>query len=150
MESEEGTGSSFFFAGVGQEVAARKESAKRAELAGKRVLSVDDQEVNRIILARQLEAQGMGVSNAGSGAEALTCLQSGPTFDVIVLDMQMPEMDGAELALKIRELANCKSTPLIMLSSMGRREVKSDLFAAVLTKPVKARQLFDPLSKALF
>jgi len=149
VESEEGKGSAFFFTIVGPEVAPQKESAQRAELAGKRVLSIDDQEVNRIILARQLEAQGMRVSNAGSGAEALACLRSGQTFDVIVLDMQMPEMDGVELALTIRELANCQSTPLIMLSSMGRREIKSALFAVVLTKPVKARQLFDALSKAL-
>jgi len=149
VESEEGKGSTFSFTIVGQEVAAQKESARRAVLAGKRVLSVDDQEVNRIILARQLEAQGMEVNNAGSGREALACLRSGQTFDVIVLDMQMPGMDGAELALKIRELANCKSTPLIMLSSVGRREVKGGVFAAVLTKPVKTGQLFDALSKAL-
>jgi len=148
-ESELGKGSTFYFTIVGKQAKARTETERRAELDGKRVLSVDDQEVNRTIVARQLQAQGMQVESAASGKEALAYLRDGERFDVIVLDMQMPEMDGVELAANIRELTNCKATPLVMLTSMGRHEIRSDLFAGLLTKPVKAGQLFDALSKVL-
>jgi len=148
-ESDLGKGSTFYFTIVGKQAEARTETERRAELDGKRVLSVDDQEVNRTIVARQLQAQGMQVESAASGKEALAYLRDGERFDVIVLDMQMPEMDGVELAAKIRELTNCKATPLVMLTSMGRHEIRSDLFAGLLTKPVKAWQLFDVLSKVL-
>ena len=110
---------------------------------------MDDQEVNRTIVARQLQAHGMQVESAASGKEALAYLRQGERFDVVVLDMQMPGMDGVELAGKIRELANCRATPLVMLTSMGRQEIGSDLFAGVLTKPVKAWQLIDVLSRVL-
>ena len=103
-ESGLGKGSTFYFTIVGKQAEARTETERRAELDGKRVLSVDDQEVNRTIVARQLQAQGMQVKSAASGKEALAYLRDGERFDVIVLDMQMPEMDGVELAAKIREL----------------------------------------------
>ena len=148
-ESDLGKGSTFYFTIVGRQAEARTETEKRAELDGKRVLSVDDQEANRTIVARQLQAQGMQVESAASGKEALAYLRDRERFDVIVLDMQMPEMDGVELAAKIRELTNCKAVPLIMLTSMGRHEIRSDLFAGLLTKPVKAWQLFDVLSRVL-
>jgi PAS domain S-box-containing protein len=149
VESELGRGSTFYFTIVGKAAQAQSKTEKRAELAGKRVLAVDDQEVNRKLLARQLESQGMRVVTAGSGSTALACLRAGKPFDVILLDMQMPEMDGIQLAEKIRELPEYKSTPVVMLTSLGRREVKGDAFAAFLTKPVKAAQLFDTLSKVL-
>jgi len=123
--------------------------AQTGEASGMRVLAVDDQEVNRTILARQLKSQGMQVVTAGSGTEAVAWLRDGSRFDVILLDMQMPEMDGVELAAKIRERPEHKLTPAVMLTSLGRREVRSDAFAAFLTKPVKAAQLFDTLSKVL-
>jgi CheY-like chemotaxis protein len=149
VESEIGKGSTFYFTIVGKEAQAPSRSEKRIELAGKRVLSVDDQPVNRTILARQLETQGMRVTTADSGKQALACLEKGESFDVILLDMQMPEMNGLEVAERIRELEGSQATPLVMLTSMGRREVKSEIFAGFLTKPVKSLQLFDTLSKVL-
>jgi len=149
VESELGKGSTFYFTIVGSAAAAKQEKEKRVELAGKRVLAVDDQEVNRTITTRQLEAQGMHVKTAGSGREALAYLQAGDHYDVITVDMQMPEMDGVELAGKIRQLENSKATPLVMLTSMGRRDVKSEIFAGFLTKPVKVAQLVDTLAKVL-
>ena len=101
-ESDLGKGSTFYFTIVGKQAEARTETERRAELDGKRVLSVDDQEVNRTIVARQLQSQGMQVESAASGKEALAYLRDRERFDVIVLDMQMPEMDGVELAAKIR------------------------------------------------
>ena len=107
---------------------------------------VDDLEVNRRILKHRLESQGMDAVAVASGAAALAILASNEKFDMAILDMQMPEMDGLELANKIRGMGNCASMHLIALSSMGRRQLMGDLFDAVLTKPVKEAQLWDALS----
>ena len=149
VESEIGMGARFYFTIVGRAVQAAYRIAPRAELAGKRVLAIDDQEVNRSIFARQLAGEGMVVQTLGSGRAALACLRSGEEFDVIVTDMQMPEMDGVQLAGMIRALENCKSVPLVMLTSTGRRDLKGEIFAEVLTKPVKVAQLLDALAKVL-
>jgi PAS domain S-box-containing protein len=149
VESEFGKGSTFYFTIVGSPAELPRTNEKRAALAGKRVLAVDDHEINRKLLARQLESQGMRVVTAGSGAEALACMRDGAPFDLVLLDMQMPEMDGMELAERIRRLPAHASTPAVMLTSLGRREVKSDDFAAFLTKPVKAAQLYDTLARVL-
>jgi CheY-like chemotaxis protein len=149
VESEVGKGSTFNFTIVGKEAQAANRIAQRAELAGKRVLVVDDLSVNRKILAHQLESQGMSVTSVASAREALAYLRKGANYHVMVLDMQMPEMSGVELAAQIRQIEIFKMTPLVMLTSIGQREIRSDLFAAVLTKPVKLAQLLDALSKVL-
>ena len=79
---------------------------------------VDDQAVIRMVLARQLESQGMRVTAAASGYGAIACLKSAEKFDVVVLDMWMPEMNGVEVASEIRKLESYKLTPLVMLTSM--------------------------------
>ncbi|MGZ8435309.1 MAG: response regulator, partial [Candidatus Binatia bacterium] len=86
---------------------------------------------------------------AASGMEALELLRGQEQFDVAILDMHMSEIDGVELATKIRALAHRRSLPLMMLSSMGQRDNANGLFAAVLSKPAKEARLFDALS-ALF
>jgi CheY-like chemotaxis protein len=111
-------------------------------------LSVDDLEINRSIVSRQLEAQGMTVSSAASAAEALKLFERGEKFDVVLLDMEMPEMDGVELAAKIHSIDRCQAVPLVLLTS-ARREFANHDFARVLTKPVKAGQLCDVLTKVL-
>jgi len=110
------------------------------------VLVIDDLEINRRIVKHQLESQGMTMVGAASGMEALELLRGQEQFDVAILDMQMPEMDGVELATKIRTLEDSRSLPLIMLSSMGQHDNANGLFAAVLTKPAKEARLFDALS----
>ena len=146
VESEAGKGSTFSFTIHSKEDRVPRQVADRLELKGKRALVVDDLEVNRIIFKHQLESQGMTVLAVASAMAALELLKAQEKFDIAILDMQMPDMDGMELATKIRALENCQSMPLIMLSSMGRRENMSDLFGAVLTKPVKEAQLFNALS----
>jgi CheY-like chemotaxis protein len=86
---------------------------------------------------------------AQSASEALGWLKAGEPFDVAVLDMQMPEMDGVMLAREIRTLPGFDKLPLILLSSLGQREVTSEkkLFRSALTKPVKPSQLFDLLAE---
>jgi CheY-like chemotaxis protein len=72
-------------------------------------------------------------------------LRDGQLFDVAVLDMHMPEMDGVTLAREIRRLRDPSSMPLVMLSSLGERDIaaESQLFVAYLTKPARPAQLFD-------
>jgi len=146
VESEAGKGSTFYFSIVSKETHAPEKLADRLDLKGKRVLVVDDLAVNRTILKHQLETQAMSVTTAASGANALALLHNGETFDIAVLDMQMPGMDGSELSQRIRRLPQYASMPLVLLSSMGRREIDGVGFAALLTKPVKAALLIDTLS----
>ncbi len=146
VESEAGKGAVFSFTLVAKGENAVQRVVQRLELKGKRVLVVDDLAVNRKILKHQLESQGMTVVGAASGMDALELLTAQEKFDVAILDMHMPEMDGIELATKILALAHRRSLPLIMLSSMGQRDNADGLFAAVLTKPAKEARLFDALS----
>ena len=118
------------------------------QLAGKRLLIVDDNETNRHILTKQAQSWGMKPQAATSGPEALVWLQDGQSFDLAILDMQMPVMDGLTLAGEIRRIRDEKTLPLVMLSSIGDREgLKEEAyFAAYLTKPIKPKNLFATLT----
>ncbi len=115
------------------------------ELKGRRALVVDDNATNRRVLLLQTGKWGMPCKATGSPAEALQWLDAGETFDLAILDMHMPEMDGLELAGRIR--ARHASLPLVLFSSLGRREAADTegLFGAYLAKPVRQSQLFDTL-----
>ena len=120
------------------------------ELAGKRVLIVDDNETNRRILALQVEAWGMHPRAAASPGEALAWLRDGTAFDIGILDMQMPEMDGLALACAIRERHPAQALPLILLSSISDRvRADGEAFSVALTKPVKQASLYEALVAAL-
>ena len=119
------------------------------ELAGRRVLVVDDNATNRRVLSLQMAKWGMQSVDTEFPSDALRRLAAGETFDLAILDMHMPEMDGIELAQRIR--ATHSSMPLVLFSSLGRREVSGneELFSAYLTKPVRQSQLFDTLVSLL-
>jgi CheY-like chemotaxis protein/HPt (histidine-containing phosphotransfer) domain-containing protein len=123
-------------------------------LAGKRILVVDDNPTNRAILLRHLTAWGMDAVEAGSGPEALAALDREDRFDVVILDLLMPEMDGLELTKRIR--ARGRRTPaLVLFSSAGISEVRDDpryesgSFAGILSKPIKLAALVSALTVAL-
>ena len=119
-------------------------------LAGRRVLIVDDHAATRRSLRRQFEAWGLAATAMASGRDALAWIDEGQTFDVAVLDMQMPQMDGFALAAEMRRRLGRATPPLILLSSLSRPEVgASETFAAVLTKPVRASRLFNAVSDLL-
>jgi PAS domain S-box-containing protein len=120
-------------------------------LHGKRVLVVDDNATNRRILVAHLDAWGMAARATGSPGEALGWIQAGERFDVGVLDMHMPEMDGVALARAIREHPAGAAVPLVLFTSLGRREARAESqgFAAYLHKPIKPSQLFDALVSVL-
>jgi CheY-like chemotaxis protein/HPt (histidine-containing phosphotransfer) domain-containing protein len=118
------------------------------ELAGKKLLIVDDNKTNRQILTHQIENWAMLPTAASSGPEALTLIQSGGEFDFAILDLQMPDMDGLELAREIRNVEAGKEIPLILLSSLGYQDSGTEnvKFSAYLTKPVKPSILYDVLA----
>ncbi len=126
---------------------------EQPDFAGKRLLIVDDNATNRRILTLQAESWQMIPTATGSPNEALAWLQNGKLFDVIITDMQMPEMNGLTFSQHIRNLQSpISNLPLIMLTSLGRREALQESeetavnFAAFLTKPIKPSQLFNALA----
>ncbi|HRJ76122.1 MAG TPA: response regulator, partial [Anaerolineales bacterium] len=145
-----GKGSTFSFSIVTQ-IADLPPTQKREYLGvqpalqNKRVLIVDDNATNRYILNMQTIKWGMLPKDTENPSTALQWLQNGEAFDVAILDMHMPEMDGLELAKHIREIK--VKIPLVLFSSVGRREVgdNMNLFSAYLSKPIKQSQLFDTL-----
>jgi CheY-like chemotaxis protein len=117
------------------------------ELRGKRLLIVDDNATNRRILAMHAKAWGMPYRETASPRQALEWVRQGEPFDVAILDMQMPEMDGLALAAAIRQTRDARALPLLMLTSLGQRDVDRHAvdLAALLHKPIKPSQLFDSL-----
>ncbi|HVT04596.1 MAG TPA: response regulator, partial [Thermoanaerobaculia bacterium] len=152
IESELGSGSTFLLT-VSVDVHELESSLRPPEehLRGKKALIVDDNATNLRILEARLLSWGMTLVLATSGAEALKIIERGDPIDIALLDMQMPEMSGIELAAAIRRRRDAATLPLIMLTSIGRREPEAeDLhLSAILTKPVKPSQLFDTL-RAVF
>ncbi len=124
-------------------------SNSQPELAGKRVLIVDDNATNRQILTLQTQSWGMVPKTVASARLALDLLAAKEEFDLAVLDMQMPEIDGLNLAVQIRMSEVGETLPLVMLTSMGRQEIGTSAievnFAAFLNKPIKQSQLYNVL-----
>jgi CheY-like chemotaxis protein len=147
----EGRGSTFHFSvqlDAAQTTSRFFPTGEQVELTKRRILIVDDNATNRLILTRQTQSWGMHPVAIGSPLEALSLLQSGNIdFDAAILDMQMPEMDGLTLAREIKRISKHREMPLMMLSSIGKRseDVNDNLFAAYLTKPIKPSPLFDSL-----
>jgi signal transduction histidine kinase/DNA-binding response OmpR family regulator len=129
------------------------ESRLEALLHGKAVLIVDDHATNREILRRQTSRWGMVAYEAESGAAALDLLSTAIPFDVAILDLQMPHMDGLELAASIRAMPSRKDLRLMLLSSLGRPEAGEirdrAQFQCILQKPIGSSVLRRTLA-ALF
>jgi CheY-like chemotaxis protein/HPt (histidine-containing phosphotransfer) domain-containing protein len=123
------------------------------QLADLRLLIVDDNPTNRRILTLQTSKWGMIPRSAVSGSQALEWMRQGESFDLAILDMQMPEMDGLMLARKIRELPGSLMMPMVLLTSMGVRTdnpvFTSAAFASCLTKPIKPSQLHEVLMRVV-
>ncbi|MEG4842292.1 PAS domain S-box protein [Microcoleus sp. B9-D4] len=148
-------GSTFYFTIVASSVATELAEPMEMipELSGKRLLIVDDQPTNRQILTLQAESWGMQSLAAQSAVEALNWLETGESFDIAILDMQMPQMDGLTLASVIHQHPKCHRLPLVLLTSMGYPEASSSAlsthFAACLSKPIKQSQLYQILIHVL-
>jgi two-component system, sensor histidine kinase and response regulator len=155
VESEPGKGSTFWFTArlekqTGEAVTREISVPDRSAM---RVLVVDDNHTSRQILLNQIGAWQMQVDSAVSGGEALDRLRAavgeGQPYDVALLDVQMPEMDGFMLAAAIKADSALADTRLIVLTSMGHAlrsaELKQLGIESYLVKPVKQSRLFDCL-----
>ena len=159
VESEPGVGSIFYFTARFEKLPAETGSGPRprADLRGLKALSVDDNATNRAVLRQQISPWGMTVDDAREGGEALEKLRSaagdGEPYDLAILDMQMPKMDGLDLAHCIKEDKNISSTRLVLLTSIGQRkdgeEARKAGIEAYLTKPIRQAQLYDILSMVM-
>ena len=127
----------------------------KSELRGKRVLIVDDIEVNRNILRERLDNWGMASISAKDGFKAMVALddadKAGTPFDLILLDYLMPGMNGMELAQLISGNQKFQQIPMLMLSSVCQHvaapKLRETNIAAYMVKPVRETQLFDAMSK---
>jgi len=149
-ESRVGEGSAFHFTIQAEQapaLAPAHEHGAPPQLHGRRVLVVDDNATNRHILVRQAESWGMLARDTASPTQALEWIRRGDPFDLAILDMQMPEMDGATLAEEIGRYRDARELPLVLLTSLGSwGELRGGVeFAASLTKPIKPSQLYDTL-----
>jgi len=154
VRSDPGAGSTFWFHVKLEKQTGPEEpppSIYFRDLFDLRVLVVDDNATNRQILRHQLYAWKMQKGSAANGHEALELLRKGVAekkpFDLALLDMQMPEMDGMTLARAIKADPAIANTRLIILTSMGYMHTQEELRAsgveAYLVKPVKQSRLFD-------
>ncbi len=153
VQSRPGEGSVFHFkirTRETSEVRITRVSNRISALAYKQVLIVDDNETNRKILYSQCRQWGMIPRSVADPEEALKGIHEGMKYDVIIVDMQMPKMDGVSLTRQIRKVCPKGEIPVILLTSLGKQsdeKIKSaiDLFDAYLTKPIRQSQLFDIL-----
>jgi CheY-like chemotaxis protein len=158
VEANAEGGSNFFFTIIAKAAPAlhqdrQTDRHKTDRLQGKRLLIVEDNATHRKILTLQAQSWGMSAHPTESGAEALKLLNLRGHFDLAILDMQMPDMTGLQLAQEIRKFTEYQQLPLVMLSSLriGRSEIEASHvnFAATLNKPIKQFQLYDVLSHIL-
>ena len=123
------------------------------KLAGLRLLIVDDNPTNCRILSLQTTKWGMIPRDTQSAPRAIEWMRAGERFDLAILDMQMPGMDGLTLAGEIRKLPGGSSLPLVLLTSVGVRSDSADFASAALagclTKPIKPAQLHEILLRVM-
>jgi signal transduction histidine kinase/CheY-like chemotaxis protein len=154
-QSTLGVGSSFRFTArfARPSGPAAERAARRAELQGKRILVVDDNATNREVLARSLQPSGMAVTCAPDGPSALRlaldAAERGAPYQLAILDMMMPGMDGLQLARAIRGSPELPAMGLLLLTSVGGQgepeEARRAGVDAYLTKPIRQVQLLDCL-----
>ncbi len=153
VESEPGRGSTFSFDVTLEQAAAAPYPAALAQpdLNGKRVLIVDDSETSRTLLARRARSWGLTPITVASGQHALQFLREGQVVDAAIIDQDMPEMDGLELAQHMRAQGYACDLPLVLLVSLGKRDGQGSrqAFSAFVNKPVKASQLLNALQEVL-
>lgn len=153
VDSEVSVGSTFTFTlalDPGKEIVVNRSTSI---IRGKQMLIVDDNATNREVLRKQLEKWGAYVVEAQDGISALKVLRKNPDFDIAILDMQMPGMDGAALGKMLHEDAVLSRIPMIMMTSIGTNDNPAEFakvgFKAYFTKPVTCSDLYDGLMAVL-
>jgi len=153
VESVEGKGTTFFFTILTEATALPHLSPitpnNDEPLAGKRLLVAEDNPAHQKIFAQLLTSWGAQFVMTSSGTEALERLQQGESFDAVLVDVRMPEMDGLTLARTMFQSPALRKLPIIIASGLGRQNVsrlqKEIHLAAWLNKPLKASSLYNAL-----
>ena len=157
LHSEPGKGSTFAVELSLEKVARASAPTVPVSLQGVHALAVDDNATNRLIVCQQLRSWGCRPEEAASGPEALDQLRAAVAtdpFELVLLDLQMPDMDGTELAAAIRADPRLAKLPLVLLSSIGglrggTENAHSLGFDAALTKPVCRATLLETVASVL-
>jgi CheY-like chemotaxis protein/HPt (histidine-containing phosphotransfer) domain-containing protein len=161
VESEEGKGSTFWFTiklAIGDSsIAAKTKNISDVLIAGSlqsvhaRVLLVDDNATNRKVASQILMKAGCEVEMASSGQEAISVLQSDANFDLVLMDIQMPEMDGMETTRRLKALGLVHLPPIVAMTAYAMKEDRERFLAAgmddYLAKPIRAQQLIQTVSR---
>ena len=129
--------------------AGEAERLLRSEHAGARLLVVDDNEVNRIVARAQLNAIGLDADDAADGEQAVE-MAGLATYDLILMDVHMPALDGVEATRRIRRLERYRDTPIIALTadafSADRQRYLDAGMSDHLAKPLQAQHLYAALA----
>jgi two-component system, sensor histidine kinase and response regulator len=159
VESTPGLGSRFYFTVRMRRgsAAPNAQKSRMKSVAGKRILVVDDNATNREILEQHLKSWRAHPECAEDGAEALLMLERAAAenkpYEMAILDMHMPRMDGLQLARRVREHSEFDNVPLMLLSSVAMpasEDVLHELnISGQLTKPIRQSQLYDSLAVVL-
>jgi signal transduction histidine kinase/CheY-like chemotaxis protein len=154
VQSEKGTGSRFWFTALFRESGTSGRPAPHASaLAGTAVAIVDDNRTNRTIVEQYVKSWGMRPQSYEGAREALRemrrAARSDAPFEVAIVDMMMPDMDGASLVAEIRNDRSLEEVVVILLTSAGRSEIAVPGVDAEMVKPVRPSQLFDMLHERM-
>jgi PAS domain S-box-containing protein len=157
VDSTQGEGSTFWFTLPLVPATGLPAVPSPVHLAGKHVLVIDDNATNRDILEHHVTTAGMRCALAHDGLEALQALQrareQGMPFDVALVDMKMPRMDGLQLAAAVRADASLAGTQLVLVTSLHSTDelarAREVGVAAYLSKPVRRQELYRALAQCL-
>jgi two-component system sensor histidine kinase/response regulator len=157
VESEPGVGSTFWWTATFERQPADRVAPRRSTgLEGLRCLIVDDNRTNRSIVRHYISSWGIGDGAAECGPDALAILRQavadGSPYHLAILDMQMPGMDGLELARAIKADPALAGIRLILLTSMGNQgvaRIEEAGFEAGFAKPIRQSQLFDCIAEVM-
>ncbi|MDB6067059.1 MAG: multi-sensor hybrid histidine kinase [Pedosphaera sp.] len=156
VESESGKGSTFHFTILAKSSVSTMPpnwQTLQPQLAGKRVMIVEDNATNRQIMTHRLQQWGIHVSATTNCKEALTVLAGSPAFDGIIIDLQLPDKDGLTLAKEMRAMPHGHAPAILLLSSVRLRGDESRPMqlgiSVFIYKPIRPVQLLDALYRAM-
>jgi signal transduction histidine kinase/HPt (histidine-containing phosphotransfer) domain-containing protein/BarA-like signal transduction histidine kinase len=155
VESEAGKGATFHFTTLVRAAAGNTPpswQAPQPQLAGRRLLVIEDNATNRSIIANRSRQWGLVVETAATGSDALAILAGDHQFDALILDLQLPDRDALTLTSSIRNLAAGRYLPVLLLSSLraGGEDARPlpPGVAISIHKPIRPAQLLEALCRA--
>lgn len=151
LQSMAGEGSTFSFSfpiEIGQKTETKEVAPPEDQnlLDGKRILIVEDQKVNQLILTKNLNKWGAICEIANNGFEGISMVTKNENYDIILMDLHMPGMDGVEATRKIKLFCE---TPVLLLTADTNQDIKKDIFDNVIIKPIDSKSLHKVLNSVV-